>query len=378
MISYWEKTLYDQKYDVIIIGGGITGISTGIALLKAKSRLKILILEKEHFGTNATSRNAGFACIGSPSELLGDLNNYGLDNVHRNLKMRYEGLQMLFKNVSKKKVEYKNFGGYDVFTSSQSAAFEETSASLIALNHIANDITGLKDLYTLYNQLPLSHGFSENISGLIKINYESQLNSMLVLNELEKRYISLGGLIAKGIKVSSSEPVDSHHEVITDKYRFHTSKILYATNGFTNSIISSPEVISPGRGIILVTRPLKKVQLRGNFHAEAGYVYFRNLGNRILIGGGRNQDFAEEQTTEPGINPRIRQYLIKYLQENVNCQEGFEIEHEWSGIMGFTESKLPVIKEISPGVFVAAGLNGIGMAIGSFVAKEASKLILEC
>jgi hypothetical protein len=46
------------------------------------------------------------------------------------------------------------------------------------------------------------------------------------------------------------------------------------------------------------TEPIDNLDVRGTFHLDCGYYYFRNIGDRILLGGGRNLDFETETTTE--------------------------------------------------------------------------------
>ncbi|MEO1217195.1 MAG: FAD-binding oxidoreductase, partial [Bacteroidota bacterium] len=75
-ISFWEATSL-MKYDYIIVGGGIVGLSTAAELLERNSDLRVLVLERGLFPSGASTKNAGFACFGSVSELWQDLNLIG-------------------------------------------------------------------------------------------------------------------------------------------------------------------------------------------------------------------------------------------------------------------------------------------------------------
>jgi L-2-hydroxyglutarate oxidase LhgO len=67
------KKIHPQKCDVLILGGGIMGISIGIALLESKPSLKVIIAEKEKsLGFHASGRNSGVLHAGfyySPDSL---------------------------------------------------------------------------------------------------------------------------------------------------------------------------------------------------------------------------------------------------------------------------------------------------------------------
>ena len=76
MISLWEKRSL-ISYDIIIIGAGITGLSTAASLKEKNPKLNILVLERGLLPTGASTKNAGFACFGSLTELRNDLKVLG-------------------------------------------------------------------------------------------------------------------------------------------------------------------------------------------------------------------------------------------------------------------------------------------------------------
>ncbi|MDZ7691357.1 MAG: FAD-dependent oxidoreductase [Balneolaceae bacterium] len=151
-------------------------------------------------------------------------------------------------------------------------------------------------------------------------------------------------------------------------------QILVAANGFARRLLPDLQV-TPGRGYIFVTESIDNMPWRGIFHHDRGYIYFRNVGDRLLLGGARNQAEDEETTDQFGINTRIKDYLVKFASETLKLPKGWQIEQEWSGIMGFTETKTPIVKRVNEAVFVAAGLSGMGIAIGMKVGEEAVELL---
>ena len=78
---------------------------------------------------------------------------------------------------------------------------------------------------------------------------------------------------------------------------FSAKKLIVCTNGFAKTLL--PELnVEPARAQVLVTKPIKNLPIKGTFHYDCGYYYFRNIGKRILFGGGRNLDFVGENTME--------------------------------------------------------------------------------
>jgi gamma-glutamylputrescine oxidase len=125
----------------------------------------------------------------------------------------------------------------------------------------------------------------------------------------------------------------------------------------------------------LITKPIKNLQIKGTFHLEKGYYYFRNIEDRVLFGGGRNLDFKTEETTTFGHTEIIQNHLEKLLKETILPNTNFEIEHKWSGIMGVGNQKKAIVKQLSENVFCGVRLGGMGIAIGSLVGKELAELI---
>src|SRR5688572_27120417 len=93
--SYWEIKHYFKKYDLIVVGSGIVGLSTAISHKQKNKKASILILEKGILPDGASSKNAGFACFGSAGEILSDLQNITEESVWETVQMRWKGLQLL-------------------------------------------------------------------------------------------------------------------------------------------------------------------------------------------------------------------------------------------------------------------------------------------
>jgi gamma-glutamylputrescine oxidase len=136
-----------------------------------------------------------------------------------------------------------------------------------------------------------------------------------------------------------------------------------------------PELpVHPARAQVLITKPVEGLKLRGSFHYDAGYYYFRNVGNRVLLGGGRHLDFEGEETMEMKNTPFIMDRLHRLLQEMILPGIAYEEEMRWSGIMGVGPEKKYVLEQVSPNVFVGVRMGGMGVALGSLVGLELSEL----
>jgi glycine/D-amino acid oxidase-like deaminating enzyme len=154
--------------------------------------------------------------------------------------------------------------------------------------------------------------------------------------------------------------------------KFSTNKLIFTTNAFPPK---GMDHIAPGRGQVLITKPIKGLEIKGCFHFDEGYYYFRNVEDRILFGGGRNIDFEKEASNEFEINEKIQQDLVEKLKAIILPETPFEIEMQWSGIMAFSDNRLPRIEQIDEHVFYAMNCNGMGVSLSPITAEEIAQII---
>ena len=165
------------------------------------------------------------------------------------------------------------------------------------------------------------------------------------------------------------------HKGLDQIVRFVSERVCICTNAFTTLFFPHVQM-SPGRGQVIITKPIKGLKLKGVFHFDQGYYYFRNVGDRILFGGGRNKFMDEETTLEFGHNAEIVKDLTAHLRSWIIPSDPFEIEQQWSGIMAFGPDKLPILQGIDDRIYIGVRLNGMGVAIGSEIGERLAALAL--
>src|SRR5690606_16510690 len=122
-LSYWELKSYLTNVDFTVIGSGIVGLNCALQLKQRFPKSNILILEGGIFPQGASTKNAGFACFGSLSEIVDDLNNHSEEEVFNLVKKRFDGLLLLRQTLSDKALEYQQLGGYELFSDTDDAFF---------------------------------------------------------------------------------------------------------------------------------------------------------------------------------------------------------------------------------------------------------------
>ena len=371
--SYWEQGSFLSGFDVLIIGSGIVGLSAAFSLKSQKPKLKIGVLEAGFLPAGASTKNAGFACFGSISELIEELKISSEVEIAGIIELRWKGLEKLRKNLGDQSISFEQYGGYEMFKATETDLAKTCIEQIPYFNKFLGSIIGKTDIYAVNNAKIADFGMND-ITNLIRNKYEGQIDTGKMMSALLSKVQGMGVAVFNNCRVQKIESNSNSQVLITNQGIFGARSIIMATNAFSKELI--PELdIKPGRGQVLITEPIKGLKVKGCFHYNRGYTYFRNIDDRILLGGGRDLDFEGEQTLEPGITDIIQTSLEKLLFETILPNQKFKIEHRWSGVMGFGKELKPIVKKIQPGIYCAVRCNGMGVAMGSLLGEQVANLI---
>jgi len=373
--SFWEKDTFLSPTDFAIIGSGIVGLNAAIHLKEKHPKSRVVILERGTLPIGASTRNAGFACFGSLTELLDDLESESIDEVLNLVEKRWRGLQRLRERIGDKNLDFKAWGGYELFEEKEAAIFENCSAKIDFFNEKLKPIIGTENTFQVTDNQKNIFNF-KNIKHLIWNRAEGQIHTGKMMRSLWQLAIAKGVEIFNGVEVIDFE--NNEKEVtIFGNYGFQikAAKVGIATNGFVKKLLPNL-TIQPARNQVLITQPIPNLHLKGTFHYDRGYVYFRNVGNRILLGGFRNLDKKQETTHQFGLTHPIQNALENFLRKTILPHQTIEIDHWWSGIMGVGDTKEPILQAVEKNIFVGVRLGGMGVAIGSLIGEELAELMI--
>ncbi len=375
MLSFWEKETF-TSYDYIVVGSGIVGLSTAAALIEKNPNSQILVLERGILPTGASTKNAGFACFGSLTEILDDLRNTPENEVLALVERRWQGLQMLRKRLGDHALDFQNLGGYELLGEKHLASLNEIEQINAFLKPIFK-----QPVFELQNAKIKAFGFDQNhTKALIFNRFEGQIDTgkMManLLNYVQKKRVR----IWTGAKVLGFEEnekkviVTIENSFSPEAINLKTNQLAICTNAFTKDLIPDLD-IRAGRGLVLATAPIPDLPFEGTFHMDEGYYYFRNFGKRVIFGGGRNLDFEGETTTEMAVNERIKQNLLHKLHHIILPNFSPTVTDWWAGIMAFGETKKPIVKRHSDRVVLGVRMGGMGVALGSLVGAELAEML---
>lgn len=368
-LSYWELKNWFSEVDYTVVGSGIVGLHCALALREKFTESKILVLEKGMLPQGASTKNAGFACFGSLSEIIDDLKSHSEEEVIQLVQKRWSGLQLLRKNLGDAAIDLKPYGGYELFLKEDDSTYDECLQKLPFINDLLKPLFRT-DVFAKEVDRFAFQGIQEYV---IFNPFEAQIDTGKMMNALLKKAVENNILMLNQIEVKSYFEKNNAVEVDLSDFSFLTKKLVFATNGFAGRLTQNQ--VKPARAQVLITEPIPNLDIKGTFHLDKGYYYFRNIDNRILFGGGRNLAFEEETTTQLGQTELIQNRLEQLLKEVILPNTDFTIAHRWSGIMGLGTTKKPIVEQLSEHVFCGVRLGGMGVAIGSLIGQELADLV---
>ncbi len=368
-LSWWEIDSWFSNVHYTVVGSGIVGLHAALRLRERFPEAKILVLERGPLPQGASTKNAGFACFGSLSEIMDDLNTHTEEEVVLLIQKRWQGLQILRKRLGDAAIDFRPYGGYELFMDSDTAGYEACLRRMPFVNEV------LRPLFRadVFSKEVDRFEFKGTQEYLIFNPFEGQIDTGKMMQALLKEAHAAGILILNSQTVTGYTEKPDGVEVALGDFSFTSKKLLFATNAFAGQITNG--AVKPARAQVLITEPIPNLDIRGTFHIDRGYYYFRNIGNRILFGGGRNLDFEGETTTQFGTTDIIQNRLEQLLRETILPNTEVAIAHRWSGIMGMGGTKRPVVEQLSNNVYCGVRLGGMGVAIGSLIGQELADLV---
>ena len=357
-----------SKYDVIIVGAGITGIS--LALRLQNSGLQCLVLEAHNccFGTTGGTTAHLNTLLDTPYATI--IKNFGEENA----KLVAQGVKEAIHNIE------RNIEQYQI-----DCGFERTAAYLFAQDK--DQEKELQDIVAACEKVSVPAHFIGTIpvnisfTSAIEIPSQAKFSPVKYVYELAKAFINAGGrIIEQTTVVNHNHRTDevTSQEIIevetANNYTYITNALVYATH------------IPPGVNVLhLRCAPYRSyamaVKLSHDKYPDAlcydmydPYHYYRTQvidGEPYFIVGGEDHKTGHEENTGACFN-RLEAHVRKHF--NVES-----ITHKWSSQYYEPTDGLPYIGELPgarPNVYVATGYGGNGMVYSQVATQLLADLIL--
>ena len=368
--------------DVVIIGSGIVGLSSAASILERNPRKKVIVLERGLLPTGASTKNTGIVGVDCFVDVLEDLLTVDESKIRSTIESRQQGVKKLLSRLGVEGTDYQRNGSYELLTEKEIHHLEQIDRANKVLFPIFND-----NVFTVANSKIKELGFNDEIvKGLVHNRFGAQIDSGRTISSLLKYVRRLGAIVITGAEATNYEKspegaiqINVRNPAANDKDSlvFSCTKLVIATNAFSNRLLKTKVDLIPARGQVMVTKPIPGLKFKGSFTFEEDYYYGRTIGNRVLIGGARNSDFQNEETEKFENSHVVTSNLMRVLKEVILKDQDFEIEHRWAGIMGFgRNTREKIIQEVEEDVYAGIRFSGSGKSLGSYVGEALSEMVL--
>jgi glycine/D-amino acid oxidase-like deaminating enzyme len=369
-----EQVGRTSPFDVVVIGGGLTGLAAGRQLARAGA--SVLILEREQIGWGASSRNAGQVLTGLKLDAVTLVSRYGEARAQRLLEAAHGALERLESVIVQEAIEceYERVGHIQAAVKPvHFDAFRREQALLARLCRHRVEL--------LSRETQRSEVGTAAYHGLLVDERSGALNPARYVHGLSVAARRAGAQLAAGVSVNRLRKRAAGWDVATSVGELHARDVLMATNGYSNG--ASPALqrrLIPVGSYIVATEPLVPSEAasvlphrRMAFDSKHFLYYFRLTSDSRLLFGGR----AAFSRPTPGATRRAARILGRGLARVFPELARKRIEYAWSGNVAFTRDQLPRAGRLEgpdAGVFFAAGYCGHGIAmatcLGELIARR--------
>ncbi len=112
--SIWEAETFYRNRDIIIIGSGFTGLWTALSIKEKHPRKSVLVIERNAVPLGASTRNAGFACFGSLTEIIADSEKMGWEKTLELVQLRFDGLKKIQHYFPASEIDFEMCCCYEI------------------------------------------------------------------------------------------------------------------------------------------------------------------------------------------------------------------------------------------------------------------------
>jgi glycine/D-amino acid oxidase-like deaminating enzyme/nitrite reductase/ring-hydroxylating ferredoxin subunit len=350
----------DTIYDCLVIGGGITGLTTALLL---QSTGKNVIL--------AEANTIGFGTTGGTSA---HINNFA-DTTYKEAESAFgkKGASLFAKAIAEGSELIKsNIAAYQIDCD------HETKTAIVYAED-DEQVNQLTSLFAGLAMVGIPAGFTDNVpvsipfKKAIAIENQAQFHPLKYLQGLQKAYLASGGNLVEHTRINKVGTENGIHTAEASQMTIRAKNIIYATHMPPNINAMNLEC-APYRSYVLgVKLGSDKYPDELVYDLEEPYHYFRTHsidGEKLLIAGGNDHKTGHEDPE------RQLADLEKYVRKYFNVSS---IKYKWSSQYYVPVDGLPYIGQLpftAEGIFCATGFNGNGMMLGSVAAKMLSDLVI--
>jgi glycine/D-amino acid oxidase-like deaminating enzyme len=367
-----------QSADVVIVGGGYTGLWTAYYLLRAQPELEVLVLEAEHVGFGASGRNGGWVSA------LWPVGADSLEARHGRTATlaQLAALRDTVDEVGRVDAEERLGAGFvkgGALIVARTPAQEARARASAAYSARWDDRTTWLDATAARERL--------DVAGILGATFTpdcARVHPRRLADGLATAVRRLGCRVVEGARVvRTSDRVVA----LADGQRVTAGNVVVATEGWTGTLAGMSRRITPVYSLMVATEPLddrrwERIGLAGReVFADHGHVviYGQRTDDGRIAFGGRGAPYHWRSRIRPEYDeePTVFAALRSTLRDLLPQLEGVAFTHAWGGPLGIARDWNPSVSwDPVTRTGGAGGYVGDGVAASNLAGRTLSDLVL--
>ncbi len=368
-----------QRSDLVIVGGGFTGLWAALQALEDNPGRMVRVLEAQVTGFGASSRNGGF-CDPSLTHGLGNGHSHWPDDMNTLLRLGDENLAGILASIERYSIDAAAWSTADVSMATEPWQLDELAEAVEIYRHYDQPFRLLDQ-----TQAQMVANSPSYLGGLV--------NEGVVLVDparlcwgLRRAVESLGGVVHDHSRVVDVESGASELRVLTDAGSVAAERVILATNAWAEPDRQIRRYVLPIYDHVLMTEPLSMEQLaaigwngrEGLADSASQFHYYRLTEDQRILWGGydANYHFGNGMGPKYEYQTRSHALIAGHFFDTFPQLEGLGFSHRWAGPIG-TTSKFAAAFGTRHDDRLAwvAGYTGLGVGASRFGARVALDLV---
>ncbi len=371
--DWWYTTLLAQQYpvapplmsdikaDVLIVGGGMAGVSAAASFIG--SSLKVVILERNIIGGSSTGRSAGFLTPDSELELSQLIRRFGMDGAREIWEVPCRGIDLIRQRAADYSIDCDLIRQDSMFLGIGASGAEDVTDEFNT-----RAMLGFQSTHYEASQIEQVFG-GEGYSGAVRYAETYGINALQFVQGMKR------ALIEAGIEIHESTEVHriEGHVAFTHAGSVTADQIIVASDKTTKAVSPYADEVFHAQTFLSISEPLSDQEIRQLFpsgdHLQCWdstlvYTYFRLTGdNRLLLGGGSAwTTFLPEYYDRATIINRV----IRDFKKRFPFLSGVSFIQFWPGLIDSTRDLLPVVVRDSDAPYRHYVMGCVGLPWASF------------
>jgi glycine/D-amino acid oxidase-like deaminating enzyme len=359
----------DIQADVVVVGGGITGLSTALHL--AELGAKVVLLEAEEPGWGASGRNGGQVNPGLKHDPDRVERDFGKDLGGRMNAFAGAAPQFVFDLIKRHDIrcDARRNGTLRAATRAKHAAQVRATAEQLARRGAPVELLEGPSLERATGTTRYEVAMLDRRGG--------DLNPLSYARGLARAALGAGAAVHGASRAVRMQRSGAAWQVRTATGSVFANQAVLATNGYTDDLWPNlRRTIVPLFGAIAATAPLpdpiagRVMPSRASLY-ESGpiTVYYRmDTGQRLLIGGRGPMREISAASAVP--------HLLAYARTLWPALAQTEWSHAWGGRLAMTQDQYLHVHEPAAGIAICLGYNGRGVAMGTAIGAQLARRLM--